>query len=145
MGSGVADRPDPAHALLVSFGRLVRQPRARSVFVPLWSAYPAVGFGDRDALPTLRSVARRSGWERAVTWPAAGLHGLRELNRLEAAAAKGRDGLTGTDRRSRLPNALEALLRAPALTPKVLAARLSIAPHLRVPRPNAAARWRSGS
>jgi Fic family protein len=36
--------------------------------------------------------------------------------------------LAGTDRRSRLPEALDALLRAPVLTAKVLAARLKIAP-----------------
>jgi hypothetical protein len=34
----------------------------------------------------------------------------------------------GTDRRSRLPDALDALLRAPVLTPKALAARLRIVP-----------------
>ncbi len=66
----------------------------------------------------------------------AGLHliaesarlGLRELNRLEVAVAQGRHGLAGIDRRSRLPAALDALLRAPVLTPKALAARLRIAP-----------------
>jgi hypothetical protein len=97
---GLSDRPDPAHALLAGFGRLVRQPPARHVFVPLWSAYPAVGFGDRDALPSLRSDAadRIAGWGASVTWPAAGLAliaesarlGLRELDRLAAAAEKGR-------------------------------------------------------
>jgi hypothetical protein len=41
---------------------------------------------------------------------------------LAAAAEKGRAVLAGTDRRSGLPAALDALLRAPVLTPKVLAA-----------------------
>jgi ribosomal protein S25 len=71
-----------------------------------------------------------------VTWPVGCLHliaesarpGLRELDRLAAAAAQGRAVLAGTDRRSRLPAALEALLRAPVVTPKVLATRLRIAP-----------------
>ena len=54
--------------------------------------------------------------------------GLRELDRLEAAAAQGRGVVAGGDRRSRLPDALDALLRVPALTPKALAARLRIAP-----------------
>ena len=96
----------PGEALLAGFGGLVRQAPARSVFVPLWSAYPAVGFGDRDALPTLRSEAadRIAGWGRTVTWPIACLHliaesarlGLRELDRLEAAAVeKGRNSPPG--------------------------------------------------
>ena len=54
--------------------------------------------------------------------------GLRELDRLEAAAEKGRGVVAGGDKRSRLPDALDALLRVPALTPKALAARLKVAP-----------------
>jgi hypothetical protein len=105
---------------------------------PVWSAYPAVGFGDRDALPTLRSDAadRIAGWGRALSWPIAGLHpiaesarlGMRELDRLEAAAEKGRGLVANSDRRSRLPDTLDALLRAPVLTPKALATQLGIAP-----------------
>ena len=53
---------------------------------------------------------------------------MRELDRLEAAAEQGRGALAGTDRRSRLPDALDALLRAPVLTPKALAAQLRIVP-----------------
>ncbi len=34
------------------------------------------------------------------------------------------DALAGTDRRSRLPDTLDALLRTPVLTPKTLATRL---------------------
>jgi hypothetical protein len=139
MESGITHQADPGQALLAGFGRLVRQVPVRHVFVPVWSAYPAVGFGDRDALPTLRSDAtdRIAGWGGTVTtWPVACLHliaesarrGLRELDRLETAAQQGWGALAGTDRRSRLPDALEALLRAPVLTPKALAARLRIAP-----------------
>ena len=132
------DQADPGQALLAAFGRLVRQAPVRHVFVPVWSAYPAVGFGDRDALPTLRSDAadRIAGWGGTVTWPVACLHliaesarrGLRELDRLETAAEQGKGTLAGTDRRSRLPDALDALLRAPVLTPKALAAQLRIVP-----------------
>jgi hypothetical protein len=138
MESGITDQADPGQALLAAFGRLVRHAPVRCVFVPVWSAYPAVGFGDRDALPTLRSDAadRLVGWGRTVTWPAVCLHliaesarrGVHELDRLETVAKQGRGSLAGTDRRSRLPDALDALLRAPVLTPKALAARLSIAP-----------------
>ena len=138
MESGIIDPADPGQALLAAFGRLVRQAPVRHVFVPVWSAYPAVGFGDRDALPTLRSDAadRIAGWGRTVTWPVTCLHliaesarlGLRELDRLETAAEQGRGALAGTDRRSRLPDALDALLRGPVLTPKALAAQLRIVP-----------------
>jgi Fic family protein len=54
--------------------------------------------------------------------------GLRELDRLEAAAAKGRGLAADLDKRSRLPDAIEALLRTPVLTPKALAGQLGIAP-----------------
>ena len=138
MESGIIDQADPGQALLAAYGRLVRQAPVRHVFVPLWSAYPAVGFGDRDALPTLRSDAadRLAGWGRTVTWPVACLHliaessrrGLQELDRLETAAEQGRGALAVSDRRSRLPDALDALLRAPVLTSKALAAQLRIAP-----------------
>ena len=100
-------------------------------------SYPAVGFGDRAALPTLRSDAadRLVGWGVPVAWPLAFLHlvaesarmGLRELDRLEAAAEKGRALAAQADQRSRLPDAIESLLRHPALTPKALAAELQIA------------------
>jgi len=46
----------------------------------------------------------------------------------EAAVGQGRGLAAGLDRRARLPDALEALLRAPVLTPKALAAPLKIAP-----------------
>ena len=80
MESGIIDQADPGQALLAAFGRLVRQAPVRHVFVPVWSAYPAVGFGDRDALPTLRSDAadRLVGWGRTVTWPVACLHLIAE-------------------------------------------------------------------
>ena len=103
MESGITDQANPGHALLAGFGRLVRQAPVRHVFVPVWSAYPAVGFGDRDALPTLRSDAadRLAGWGHAVGWPVACLHliaesarrGLHELDRLEAGAEQGRGAL----------------------------------------------------
>jgi hypothetical protein len=77
---------------------------------------------DRDALPTLRADAadRVAGRGHAASWPVACLHliaesarlGLRELNRIEAAAVeKGRGLATRSDKRSRLPDALDALLR----------------------------------
>src|SRR5277367_2316096 len=138
MEAGLTERPDPLRALLAAIGRRGGEGPARSVFIPIWAAYPAVGFSGRDALPGLRSDAadRVAGRGRPVTWPLAFLHlvaesarmALRELDRLEAAAEQGRGVVAGGDKRSRLPDALDALLRTPALTPKALAARLKVAP-----------------
>ena len=138
MEAGPSDRPDPLHALLAAISRPASQGPAHTVFLPVWAAYPAVGFSGRDALPGLRSDAadRVAGRGRPVTWPLAFLHlvaesarmALRELDRLETAAAQGRGVVAGSDKRSRLPDALDALLRMPALTPKALAARLKVAP-----------------
>ena len=106
--------------------------------MPLWAAYPAVGFGDRAALPTLRSDAadRLIDRDQPVTWRLVYLHlvaesarmSLRTLYRLEEVAAKGRGLAVGGGKRSSLPDAVDALLRVPVLTPKALAARLGIAP-----------------
>jgi hypothetical protein len=111
---------------------------AGNAFVPLWAAYPAVGFGHRAALPTLRSDAaeRLVGRDQPVTWPLAFLHLLAEAARAGLRTPTGSrprrrraGGLAaGGDKRSRLPDAVDALLRAPVLTPKGLAARLGIAP-----------------
>ena len=104
---------------------------AGNAFVLLRAAYAAVGFGDRAALPTLRSDAadRLVGRDQPVTWPLAFLHLLAEGARAglrtptEAVAEKGRGLAAGGDKRSRLPDAIDALLRSPVLTPKALAAR----------------------
>jgi len=124
--------------MLLAAASLARRGTTRAIFTPLWAAYPAAGFGDRDALPTLRSDAadRLVGRDQVVTWPLAFLHLLAEsahmaartLDRLEAAAATGRDLAAGLDRRARLPDAFAALLRTPVLTPKALAAQLRVAP-----------------
>ena len=71
-----------------------------------------------------------------MTWPLTFLHlvaksarmGLRKLDRLEAAAEKGRGLIAGLDRRSRLADAVERFLRAPVLTPKTLGETLGVAP-----------------
>jgi HTH DNA binding domain len=138
MEAGLTERADPLHALLAAIGRCGGERPARTVFIPVWAAYPAAGFAARDALPGLRSDAadRVAGRGQPVTWPLAFLHlvaesarmALRELDRLAAIAEKGRGVVAGGDKRSRLPDALDALLRVPALTPKALAARLKVAP-----------------
>jgi hypothetical protein len=136
--AGLTAQPAPHLALFSAAALLTRSGATRAVFLPVWAAYPAAGFGDRDALPTLRTdaAARVAGEGRPVHWPLVFLHlvaesaraGLRELDRLEVAAEKGRGVIAGCDKRARLPHALDALLRAPVLTPKALAGRLKVAP-----------------
>jgi hypothetical protein len=137
MASGICDAPTPLPAVLAAVCLLART-GAHAVFVPVWAAYPAVAFGDRDALPELRSDVADClvGCGRAVPWPVTFLHliaegaraGLRDLDRLVAAAAQGRGLTAQADRRSRLSDALDAALRTPALTPKALAGKLHVVP-----------------
>jgi hypothetical protein len=138
MESGIADHPTSLPAVLAGVCLLAHTGPAHAVFVPVWAAYPAVAFGDRDALPALRSdvADRLVGWGKAVPWPVTFLHliaegaraGLRDLDRLVVAAAQGRGLAAQVDRRSRLPDAADAALRVPVLTPTALALRLRIAP-----------------
>jgi len=138
MESGIADVPTPLQALLAAVALLARSGVAGAVFVPVWAAYPAAGFGDRDALPGLRSdvIDRLAGRGRGVAWPVVFLHmvaesaraGLRELDRLVGVAEKGRVLTTRCDKRSRLPDTIETLLRVPVLTSKALAGKLRVAP-----------------
>jgi hypothetical protein len=138
MEAGLTATPAPGQALSLAAASLARAGALQTFFLPVWSAYPALGFGDRDTLPRLRSDAadRLVGWSVPITWPLTFLHliaesarmGLRQLDRLEAAAAKGRALTAGLDRRSRLPDAIDALLRTPVLTPNALAAKLKVAP-----------------
>ena len=57
---------------------------------------------------------------------AAAQTGIAELERLQLAEEKGR--LLGRTARSRLPEALQAVLRAPIVTAKDLAVRLDVTP-----------------
>ena len=137
MAGAFAD-PTPTQALFLAAAVLARTSATRTVFTPVWSAYPALGFGDRTALPTLRSDAadRLLPWGQRVSWPLAFLHlvadsarmGLRELDRLAGAAEKARGLAAAADARSRLPGTIDALLRSPVLTPKALAAHLKVKP-----------------
>jgi DNA-binding IclR family transcriptional regulator len=52
----------------------------------------------------------------------------RERNRLQAAAAAGARLTARCDRRFRLPDALDAVLATPVLTPKALARQLALSP-----------------
>ncbi|TCZ61070.1 helix-turn-helix domain-containing protein [Roseicella aquatilis] len=112
---------------LVAAAALVACGRLRAIPLPLWAAIPgrpASGWRDDprfgaepDTLITaLRQIAEAA---RGAT---------RELDRLLDAAEAGAKLTAGLDRRSRLPDAVEAVLRAPAITPTALARRLGVVP-----------------
>ena len=98
-----------------------------AVPLPCWSSVPSLpasrwrdrpGWGmDPAAITsTLRFI---SGAARA---------GAMELDQLLAAAEAGARLVSGLDPRSRLPAAVDAVLRVPALTPTTLAKRLNVVP-----------------
>jgi hypothetical protein len=143
MEAGIVEEPEPLPAVLAATCLLARAGRLRAVSPPVWAAYPTLGCGDRAQLPRLRiDVAARLRPSGATSggagggWVLAFLHlvtegalaGLRELERLEALTEAAAGRLARCDRRSRLPEAFDAVLRVPALTPKALAARLALAP-----------------
>jgi ribosomal protein S25 len=138
MEVGLTAAPAPGQALLLAATSLANARTLHASFLPVWAAYPALGFGDRDALPSLRSDAadRLVGWGERVSWECAFLHlvtdsarmGLQTLERLQTMTEKARGLAVGLDKRARLPDAVDALLRTPVLTPSALAARLKVAP-----------------
>ena len=80
-----------------------------------------------------RLVGRRPAGHLAARFPAPGgrerpAGAARTRPAAQAAAEQGRGLTPRLDQRSRLPDALEALLRTPVLTPKALAAKLGVAP-----------------
>lgn len=115
-------QPSPAQALLLAAAVLRRRGRLRAIPLPVWAA----AGGSRPAVLPLQVP---------LAWPAAFLgrvqaaaqRGLGELSRLrdaETAAAS----LVEAGRRSLLPAAAEAALRAPAVTARGLARQLGITP-----------------
>jgi hypothetical protein len=137
MEAGVQDLPSPLAALAAAAGLLARAGLVRAVPLPFWAAAPALASGDPGALPRLRGDAAARlcpgappPWETVFLAMAAeaARAGLRELDRLQRAAAAGAGLATGLDRRSRLPAAVGALLREPAVTPKSLARSLRVTP-----------------
>ena len=132
-GGGAAQALFGAAALMSRAGAL------QAVPLPFWAAYPALGRGGGPSEELPKTQANASAQEAdgvGAAWPLAfcrlareaALAGLRELGRLETAAERGRAATADLDRRSRLPDVLDAVLRTPALTPTLLARRLHIAP-----------------
>ena len=128
-----------AQALFGAAALLSRAGALRTVPLPFWATYPAHGRGGGfgEGLPGVRAQAAAPETDgTGAAWPAAFCHlarnaalaGLRELSRLETTAERGRTTTADLDRRSRLPDALDAALRTPTLTPTLLARRLHVAP-----------------
>ena len=143
MEAGLVEEPEPLPAVLAATCHLTRAGRLRAVLPLVWAAYPTLGCGDRARLPRLRiDVAARLRASGSASggagggWVLAFLHlvtegalaGLRELERLETLAEAAAGRIARCDRRSRLPDAFDAVLRVPALTPKALAGRLDLVP-----------------
>ena len=117
--SGIKDR-DPAIFFLAAC--LWREKSARPPIIPLpfWSAP-----GLRHHRLTLRvGVEWMADYLECVT--AAAMVGLQELQRLRDAEQKARQ--VGVTARSRLPDAINALLRTPVVTVTSLAATLKVTP-----------------
>ncbi len=127
---------DVAQALFGAAALLSRVAALRAVPLPFWAAYPALGQGGSpgEGLPGARADVPAQDAGASAAWPAAfcrlareaALAGLRELDRLERAAERGRVAAKNLDRRSRPPEALNIALRTPALTSTTLASRLDV-------------------
>jgi hypothetical protein len=144
--AGITEVAAPLQAMAAGAALLAHAKCLRVIPLPFWAAVPALTQAGHDGrrdqgqvstLPELRAeAARRLGLGAAPSWPAtflamtaeAARAGLRELDRLEAAGAAGARLTAGLDRRSRLPEALAAVLRRPAVTAKGLAASLDVTP-----------------
>ena len=137
MEAGITPHPRASQALAVAALVLTRAEVLRAVPLPIWGAWPAVGQLNPGGLPRLQpKVAAMVTGRESASWPVCFLHlvgesaraGLRELGRLEAAARKGAVLTVDLDARSRLADALDAALRVPALTARMLANRLRVTP-----------------
>ena len=135
MELGITDQPDALAALAIAALVLARGETLRTIPLPFWSAWPALGQPSDESLPRLRPAVARAicGMDRAP-WPISFLAfageaaraACRDLDRLHAAAAAGRALGEGRDRRSRLPAAVDLVLARPVVTPRGLADKLGI-------------------
>jgi hypothetical protein len=137
MVAGVTDRPSPLAALAAGAALLTAAGVPRTIPLPSWGAAPALAAGDPDSLPRLRSdAAARTSPAGSPAWPGvfltlvaeAARSGLQEMDRLQCLAAAGVVLIHGIDQRSRLSDAIDVVLREPAVTAKSLARHLRISP-----------------
>ena len=100
--------------------------RLRAIPLPFWAVVPGrpvSAWRDHPGF-AVEPAAAMAGLQRIAE---ASRAGLRELGQLLDAAQAAAEVTRGLDRRSKLPEAVEAVLRVPALTPSALARRLKIA------------------
>lgn len=125
VSKGFADRN--LRAALIGAMTMTSVGRLRAVPLPLWVAIPGkpvVAWRREPAFDTEPTKATA-----ALAQIAEGARaGLRELGRLLDAAQRASSLTADLDKRSRLPDAVDAVLRVPAMTPSSLARRLKIAP-----------------
>lgn len=99
--------------------------RLRATPLPLWTSVPgqpaaawrrnpSLSSDPATAIPVLQQIAEGSKV------------GLRELGRLLDAAHRAASLTSDLDKRSRLPDAVDAVLRVPAMTPTTLARRIKV-------------------
>lgn len=124
VSGGIADRN--LRAALVGAIALAGSGRLRVIPLPLWTAVPGKPAASWRLKPSLSAEPTEA--ISALDQIAEGAKaGLRELGRLLDAAQRATDLTAGLDRRSRLPEAIDAVLRVPAITPNMLARRLKVA------------------
>ncbi len=137
MESGISDVPEAIQALAVAALLLKRMGAAEIVPPPVWAAWSALcAPDDPGVLPRLRGDTATRLAPNGATWPLVFLHliaesarsGSRTLVELRAAEAAGLAFTAGEDKRSRLPDTVDLLLRQPALTAAALARQLNITP-----------------
>jgi HTH DNA binding domain len=137
MATGITDHPSPLAALAASAALLSAGAVLRTTPLPFWGAAPALAAADPDGLPRLRSdAAARLSPAGSPAWPGvfltlvaeAARAGLQELDRLQRSAAASGVLTQGIDQRSRLSDAIDFVLREPAVTAKSLARQLRITP-----------------
>jgi hypothetical protein len=137
MEAGITDLPSPLAALAASAALLALSGTLRTTPLPFWGAASALAAGDPDGLPRLRGdAAARASPAGSSAWPGvfltlvaeAGRAGVQELDRLQRAAAAGAALTAATDQRGRLPDAIDFVLREPAVTAKSLARHLRVTP-----------------
>jgi hypothetical protein len=142
MEAGVTECPSPLAALAAGAALFAAAGVLRTTPLPFWGAAPALAAADPDGLPRLRSdAAAQLSPAGPPTWPEvflilvaeAARSGLQELDRLQRSAAAGAVLTQGIDRRGRLPQAVDFVLREPAVAAKSLARHLRITPQAGAP------------
>ena len=137
MEGGISDVPEAIQALAVVALLLKRMGMVENAPPPLWAAWPALCAPDAPGvLPRLRGDTAARLAPGGAAWAVVFMHlvadsaraGSRILAALRAAETAGLAFAAREDKRSRLPDTVDLLLREPALTAPALARQLGITP-----------------